>query len=559
MRTHPASAQCPRHSVDAPVWVSSATQDGTTYNSYVIRGGDKIAVVDCSHAKFDAQYFAALRSVVGDDLSVVDYLIVSHTEPDHSGLVARFLELSPKTTVVGARVCLQFLQNLVHSPFTSMEVKQGSNLDLGGGHMLEFVPAPNLHWPDTMFSFDKATGVMFTCDAFGAHFCSEEVFDTAPAALEPHYRFYYECLMKPNARSVVTALRKVEGLGITTIAVGHGPVLRFNVPDWMHKYASWSADALKKAAANVAVLYTAEYGYGDRLSQALARGLTKTDVETVMLDLSTAEAQDIAEVVARAKAVVLMAPPYTGRAHDALANVVAAVQSGQSFLVAESYGGKDEPVDTLCTSLLAAGAQMAAPALRCRDVPTESTYQTYEETGTDLGQSITAAETLRAQKSGMSAQLAKALGRISGGLYLLTAVRGNARSAMIASWVAQAGFEPPSFTVAVAKDRAIESLMQVGDAFVLNCLPDGGHVPLMKHFLRRFPPGADRFEGVSWTPSPLSGCPVLQDAAAFLECRVTSRMDSGDHWIVLASVDDGATLRPDTRTAVHHRKVGSYY
>ena len=532
--------------------------DGTTYNSYVIQGDGLVAVVDCSHAKFSEQYFAALLAVVGD-MSRITHLVVSHTEPDHSGLVARFLELAPQTTVVGARVCLQFLANLVHAPFTSLEVKQGSSLDLGGGHVLDFVPAPNLHWPDTMFTFDRATGVLFTCDAFGAHFCSPEVFDSSPAALEPHYRFYYECLMKPNARSVVTALRKVEGLGITTIAVGHGPVLRLNVPDWMAKYGAWSADALKKASATVAVLYTAEYGFGDRLSQALARGLTKTEVETVMLDLSTADAQEVSDVVARAKGVVLMTPPAQGRAHDALASVLAGAQAGQPFLVAESYGGQDEPVDTLSASLLAAGAQLAAPALRCKDTPSEGTYQTYEESGTDLGQALTAAATLKAQKTGLSPQLAKALGRVSGGLYLLTAVRGDARSAMIASWVAQAGFNPPAFTVAVAKDRAIESLMQVGDAFVLNCLPEGGHVPLMKHFLRRFPPGADRFAGVAWSPGPRSGCPVLQDAAAFLECRVTSRMEAGDHWIVLATVEDGATLRPDTRTAVHHRKVGSYY
>ena len=469
--------------------------DGTTYNSYVIQGDGLVAVVDCSHAKFSEQYFAALLAVVGD-MSRITHLVVSHTEPDHSGLVARFLELAPQTTVV---------------------------------------------------------------DAFGAHFCSPEVFDSSPAALEPHYRFYYECLMKPNARSVVTALRKVEGLGITTIAVGHGPVLRLNVPDWMAKYGAWSADALKKASATVAVLYTAEYGFGDRLSQALARGLTKTEVETVMLDLSTADAQEVSDVVARAKGVVLMTPPAQGRAHDALASVLAGAQAGQPFLVAESYGGQDEPVDTLSASLLAAGAQLAAPALRCKDTPSEGTYQTYEESGTDLGQALTAAATLKAQKTGLSPQLAKALGRVSGGLYLLTAVRGDARSAMIASWVAQAGFNPPAFTVAVAKDRAIESLMQVGDAFVLNCLPEGGHVPLMKHFLRRFPPGADRFAGVAWSPGPRSGCPVLQDAAAFLECRVTSRMEAGDHWIVLATVEDGATLRPDTRTAVHHRKVGSYY
>ena len=531
-------------------------QDGTTYNSYVIKGADKIALVDVSHAKFDAAYMAALRTVI--DPADIDYIVVSHTEPDHSGLVGPLLKLAPKAVVVGARVCLQFLANLVHEPYESLEVKGGATIDLGGGHVLEFVPAPNLHWPDTMFSYDRATGVLYTCDAFGMHYCGDDVFDSHLAPLEPHFRFYYDCLMRPNARSVLTALRKVAELPYTTIGTGHGPVLRYNVPELVGRYSAWSTDALAKATASVAVLYTAEYGFSDRLSQCAARGLTKTDVEVHMVDLGTADAQEVIEAVGRASGLVVMAPPSTGRAHDALAGVLAALTSKQQVLIAESYGGADEPVDTLAAGILGAGAQLAQPPLRVKDTPRDATYQLYEEAGTDLGQALTAKQHMAAQKNAMSATVAKALGRLSGGLYLVTAARGDAKSAMIASWVAQASFEPLGFTVAVAKDRAIESLMQVGDRFALNCLPEDGVAPLMKHFLKRFPPGADRFEGVDWAPASC-GAPVLGAAVAYLECTVASRMEGPDHWIVLAHVKDGGVMRPDTKTAVHYRKIGSYY
>jgi hypothetical protein len=110
---------------------------------------------------------------------------------------------------------------------------------------------------------------------------------------------------------------------------------------------------------------------------------------------------------------------------------------------------------------LFARAQLAQPPLRVKDTPRDATYQLYEEAGTDLGQALTAKQAMAAQKNAMSPAVAKALGRVSGGLYLVTAARGDAKSAMIASWVAQASFEPLGFTVAVAKDRAIESLMQV--------------------------------------------------------------------------------------------------
>jgi flavin reductase (DIM6/NTAB) family NADH-FMN oxidoreductase RutF len=124
--------------------------------------------------------------------------------------------------------------------------------------------------------------------------------------------------------------------------------------------------------------------------------------------------------------------------------------------------------------------------------------------------------------------------------------------------VTQASFDPPGFTVAVAKDRAIESLMQVGDSFVLNVLEEGKYQSLMKHFLMRFPPGADRFEGVN-IQSASNGSPILVDALAYLECEVVSRMDCSDHWIVYSKVSQGRVSNPDGLTAVHHRKVGNYY
>ncbi|NER26086.1 MAG: flavin reductase family protein, partial [Symploca sp. SIO1C2] len=132
------------------------------------------------------------------------------------------------------------------------------------------------------------------------------------------------------------------------------------------------------------------------------------------------------------------------------------------------------------------------------------------------------------------------------------------KSAMLASWVTQASFQPLGLTIAVAKDRAIESLMQVGDRFVLNILEEGNYQGLMKHFLKRFKPGADRFAGVK-TQLATNGSPILTDALAYLECQVASRMECSDHWIVYATVDTGRVSKSDALTAVHHRKVGNYY
>ena len=98
--------------------------------------------------------------------------------------------------------------------------------------------APNLHWPDTMFSFDSSTGVLYTCDAFGLHYCDSEPFDTDLKAIEPHFRFYYDCLMKPNARSVLSALKRTKDMDYSTIAVGHGPLLRYNLSELVGRYGA---------------------------------------------------------------------------------------------------------------------------------------------------------------------------------------------------------------------------------------------------------------------------------------------------------------------------------
>ena len=102
-------------------------------------------------------------------------------------------------------------------------------------------------------------------------------------------------------------------------------------------------------------------------------------------------------------------------------------------------------------------------------------------------------------------------------------------------------------------------MLQVGDNFVLNCLEEGNYSKNMKHFLKRFPPGADRLDGIEWTQAE-NGSPVLEEGiCAYIECKVLSRMEAGDHWLTYAQITGGSVVQPDKRTAEHHRKVANYY
>ncbi len=533
-------------------------QNGTTYNSFLIRG-DQVALVDTSHEKFRGLYLDLLAGLI--DPQTIDYLIISHTEPDHSGLVRDVLAIAPQATVVGSKVAIQFLENLVHQPFEKLLVKNGDTLDLGQGHELQFVMAPNLHWPDTIFTYDAGTQVLFTCDAFGMHYCSDATYDEDLAKIEPDFRFYYDCLMGPNARSVLSAMKRMDGLGdVTMVATGHGPLLYHNVNELTGRYRTWS-QAKAKAETTVAVFYVSDYGYSDRLSQSIAHGISKTEVAVEMVDLRSSDPQEVMELVNHATGLVIAMPPASGNdaamAQAALGTIIAAAHEKQVVGLFESYGGDDEPIDALVSRFRELELEEAFPAIRVKETPSEATYQLCEESGTDLGQRLTRDRKIKKVKS-IDNELQKALGRISSGLYIITATKGDVQSAMLASWVSQASFQPLGVTIAVAKDRAIESLMQVGDRFVLNILEDDNYQPLMKHFLKRFPPGGDRFAGIKIRTAE-NGSPILADALAYLECEVVSRMECSDHWLVYSQIDTGKVSKPDALTAVHHRKIGNYY
>lgn len=537
--------------------------NGTTYNSYIIKG-DKTAIVDASHEKFEDLYMEALDKQV--DYSTVDYLIVSHTEPDHSGLIPKILEKAAAAgndhlVVVGSKVCIQFLGNLCFTPFKSQVVGNGDTINLGGGHELEFVVAPNLHWPDTMFSFDKGTGVLYTCDAFGMHYCSDHSNDVEGVeALLPHYALYYDCLMKPNARSVLTALKKTADLDYHTIATGHGPILSGHTAEWVKLYKDWSDKATEKLGPSVAIFWVSSYGQSERLAQVFAHGVTSATASVEMHDLNATDAHELTECLARNDVLVVMTPPQ-GKNHAsvALANLIAGASvKKHKFAILESGGESQEPAEIIRQRFATQNISEAFPAMAIKeDLVTPQVQQGYEEQGMALGRRLTQQSKLAKAKC-LNKDLEKALGRCSTGLYVITALKAGVRHSMVASWVTPASQTPLGITLAIAKDRAMEPLLRVGDVFNVNFLEEGNSLTMMKHFLKRFPPGTDRLEGIDTFPAA-NGAPVLREACAFMQCKIVSRMDASDHWVAYAHVVGGEVSKVEAKLAAHHRKVATYY
>ena len=253
------------------------TEYGTTYNSYFIDAGKK-ALVEVAKAKFSDTYFKKLRSVT--DPGDISYIILDHTEPDHSGSLKLLLEMAPSATVVGSGNAIRYLEDIVNVPFKSRVVKDGDTLDLGN-KTLRFIAAPNLHWPDTIYTWLEEDKILFTCDSFGAHYCSYEMEDTLNEDYLAAVKYYFDVILRPFSRFMIKAIEKIRPLNISVICPGHGPILRDNrekIVDLTKKYAEEYIQTVEdKARRSILIAYVSAYGYSRQAAELISQGILGTD------------------------------------------------------------------------------------------------------------------------------------------------------------------------------------------------------------------------------------------------------------------------------------------
>ena len=533
---------------------------GTTANSFLIQA-DKIALIDPPGETFTQIYLEALQKRL--DLTRLDYVILGHVNPNRAATLKALLELAPGLTFVCSNPGAINLRSALPDHNLKITVVRGEEtLDLGKDHHLQFVPTPNPRWPDQLCTYDPCTEILYTDKLFGAHICSDQVFDEGWEIFNEDRRYYYDCLMAPHARQVETALDKLSELPVRLYATGHGPLVRYAFIELTQAYRQWSQQETTKDTT-VALLYASAYGNTATLAQAIARGITKAGVGVQSINCEFAEPSEIQAAVEKSAGFIIGSPTLGGHAptpiQTALGTVLSTATNNKLAGVFGSYGWSGEAIDLIEGKLTDAGYRFGFETLRVKFKPTDVTLKLCEEAGTDFAQALKKAKKVRSPRQ-MATTVEQAVGRVVGSLCVITAKQGEVKSAMLASWVSQATFNPPGLTVAVAKDRAIESLMYPGGQFVLNILGDGNYLGLMKHFLKPFEPAEDRFAGVDIQQTADNGSPILSDALAYLECSVSSRMECGDHWLVYSIVDNGKLLQQtDAVTAVHHRKSGNHY
>jgi flavorubredoxin len=363
------------------------TENGTTYNSYLIKGSDKIAVVDTVKGERAEEFLAKIRQIV--DPAEIDYFIINHTEPDHSGSLAFMLERCPKATVISTQAARTFLGNLIHTPFASHVVKDGERLDLGG-RTLRFVVAPFLHWPDTMFALLEEDGMIFTCDAFGAHYCGSSIFaDELPDYLKD-MEFYFDCIMRPFKDKALAGIAKIKGERIEVVCPSHGPIIR-NDP-WHHigYYEEWCRP--EPVDKKVVIFYLSPHGNTERMAEAVAAGAALPGVEVESYHISHHSANEIRDLMETADALIFGIPTINRDIPKPMWDVLAYLSTVRLKTnigaVFGSYGWSGEACKMGEERLKGLNFRLPVPFVRCPFTPRPEALEQCQALGRTIAEEV---------------------------------------------------------------------------------------------------------------------------------------------------------------------------
>lgn len=372
----------------------------------------------------------------------------------------------------------------------------------------------------------------------------------------------------------MSSMEDVAARVVGFLAPMHGPVVKSALSQLLVEYREWTKEQIKAAElCSITVMYASAYGNTAALAQAIGHGMTKAGVAVKTVNLEIASLEEVAASINSSDAFILGSPTLGGhmptQVQIALGAVIREPKSKSLPCgVFGSFGWSGEAIDEMEGRLRDAGFKFAFDPIRVKFKPTSKDLQLCEQSGRDLA--VLAKKKKKSMQTSVSGSSnvkvgaasgpTLAIGRLVGSLCVVTAADEDATSAMLASWVTQASFDPPGLTISVKKDRAMEQLLVPGSKFSLSMIPEGPEEKLLvKKLSTPFTPTQDRLAGLPTQVSEVTGAAILTNCCAALDCAVLSRMEAGDHWLLYASVLNGKVLNDKQQTAVHFRKVGNHY
>ena len=349
--------------------------DGTTYNAYIIKGEEKTALLDTVDPAKKDELIGNLKSL---KVEKIDYIIAHHAEQDHSGTIPDILSLYPEAKVVTNSKCKGFLMDLLHIPEDKfIVVNDGDTLSLGG-RTLKFIFTPWVHWPETMVTYLTPDNILFTCDFFGSHYASSDLFvKDKEKVLEDAKRYYAEIMM-PFRFQIRKNLEKIKDLKIDIIAPSHGLV--YDEPELIiNAYREWISDEVKNM---VLIPYVSMHGSTFRMVNYLIDALIKRGIGVKPFNLIKTDIGELAMALVDAATIVIGTPTVLAGPHPHVVYatyLVGALRPKTKFIsIIGSYGWGGKTVDTLKSLIPTLKAEIIEPLLIKGD-PDEEDFNLIDE------------------------------------------------------------------------------------------------------------------------------------------------------------------------------------
>jgi len=334
--------------------------NGTSYNSYLIKGTKKTALIDAVDTSMADTLLENLRAL---QISKLDYIISQHAEQDHSGTIRKLVELFPEAKVVASSKCLELLAefSLIQKD-RGQEAKDGEQIDLGN-KTLEFIHAPWVHWPDTMLTYLPEDKILFTCDFLGAHLATSDLYAIDTATVYESAKRYYAEIMMPFRQNIIKHLARIKNLRIDIIAPSHGPL--HDKPDFiLNAYADWVSDKVKN---QVVLPYVSMHGSTKLMIDYFTDALIARGIAVRRFDLTSTDLGEVAEALVDAATLVIGSSTILAGAHP-LAIYVAflanALRPKTKFVsIIGSYGWGGRMVEQLTATIPSLKVQVLQPVI----------------------------------------------------------------------------------------------------------------------------------------------------------------------------------------------------
>jgi NADH oxidase (H2O-forming) len=340
--------------------VAVRTDAGTSYNSYLLKTNEGVVVFEGNKAVFSDEYLDNIKKVTSPN--AIKYLVVTHTEPDHSGAIEKLLALNPNITVIASAGALMNLDKIIRHPFNKIQMDPTKPLKVGE-YTFQFVSGLLLHWPDVMFTYIKELKVLVSCDAFGAHYASDHVL----LSKEPDKKgyktalvYYYDHIMGPFAQYVKAACDRVDALDIEMICPGHGPVVDEHIKEQIETYRQLAIKSLPVNDPNhVTIVYASAYGYTKSIAEYLEDRFIKDGKRVSFYEIDALNYADkkplIIKDIYSSGLVLLGSPTLVGDAicffYDILSNIYWTVGQGKKGSAFGDFGWSGEAVNNLSERL----------------------------------------------------------------------------------------------------------------------------------------------------------------------------------------------------------------